>query len=71
MRSMAEQVLGILSARKRMYAMRRPGIIAMVSLASVQRLLLAGVAGSIPVSDRLRRICRDVADAPRSRTWPR
>jgi transcriptional regulator with XRE-family HTH domain len=61
MRSMAEQVLGILTARKRMYAMRRPGIIAMVSLSSVQRLLETGIAGGIPVSDRVRRICRDVA----------
>ena len=61
MRSMAEQVLGILTARKRMYAMRRPGIIAMVSLSSVQRLLETGVAGGIQVSDRVRRICRDVA----------
>ena len=61
MRSMAEQVLGILTARKRMYAMRRPGIIAMVSLSSVQRLLETGVAGGMQVSDRVRRICRDVA----------
>jgi transcriptional regulator with XRE-family HTH domain len=61
MRAMAEQVLGILAARKRMYAMRRPGIIAMVSLASVQRLLAAGVAGGMPVSDRVRRIAHDVA----------
>ncbi len=61
MRSMAEQVLGILTARKRMYAMRRPGIIAMVSLPSVQRLLETGVAGGIELSDRVRRICRDVA----------
>ena len=58
---MAEQVLGILAARKRMYSMRRPGIIAMVSIAAVQRLLETGVAGSIPVSDRVRRICREVA----------
>ena len=61
MRSMADQVLGILTARKRMYAVRRPGIIAMVSISSVQRLLETGVAGSIQVSDRIRRICRDVA----------
>jgi transcriptional regulator with XRE-family HTH domain len=61
MRSMAEQVLGIMIARKRMYAMRRPGIIAMLSLNSVQRLLKSGVAGGIAVSDRVRRICRDVA----------
>ncbi len=61
MRSMAEQVLGILAARKRMYTMRRPGIIAMVSIGSVQRLLDTGVAGGIHLSDRVRRLCRDVA----------
>jgi transcriptional regulator with XRE-family HTH domain len=61
MRSIAEQVLGILTARKRMYAQRRPGIIAMVSMASVQHLLAVGVAGGIPLSDRVRRICRQVA----------
>lgn len=63
MRSMAEQVLGILTSRKRMYAIRRPGIITIVSAGSVQRLLEAGVAGSLPVSDRVRRIGRDVAMA--------
>ena len=61
MRSMAEQVMGILAARKRMYAMRRPGIIAMVSLSSVQRLLETGVASGISVTERVRRMCRDVA----------
>ena len=61
MRSVAEQVLGILSARKRMYAMRRPGIIAMISLPVVQRLLEVGIVSGIAVSDRVRRICRDVA----------
>ena len=61
MRSMAEQVLGILAARKRMYAMRRPSIIAMVSLPAVQRLLEVGIVSGSHVSDRVRRICRDVA----------
>lgn len=62
MRSMAEQVLGILAARKRMYAMRRPSIIAMVSLPAVQRLIEVGiVSGSSNMSDRVRRICRNVA----------
>ncbi|MBN8900386.1 MAG: helix-turn-helix transcriptional regulator, partial [Rhodospirillales bacterium] len=50
MRSMAEQVLGILTARKRMYASRRPGIICMVSISSVQRLLETGIADGIAVS---------------------
>jgi transcriptional regulator with XRE-family HTH domain len=61
MRGIAEQVLGILIARKRMYGQRRPGIIAMVSAASVQHLLAVGVAGSIALSDRVRRVCRQVA----------
>lgn len=63
MRSMSEQVLGILGARKRMYGLRRPGIIAMVSIGSVQRLLEQGVAGGITLSDRVRRMCRQVAEA--------
>jgi transcriptional regulator with XRE-family HTH domain len=39
MRSTAEQALNILAARKRMYAMRRPGIIAMLSVGEVRRFL--------------------------------
>jgi transcriptional regulator with XRE-family HTH domain len=61
LRSIAEQVQGILVARKRMYAQRRPGIIAMVSATSVQHLLEVGVAGSLALSERVRRICRQVA----------
>jgi transcriptional regulator with XRE-family HTH domain len=63
MRSMAEQVLGILAARKRMYAMRRPSIIAMVALPAVQRLLEVGIVSGGNLSDRVRRICRDIAVA--------
>jgi transcriptional regulator with XRE-family HTH domain len=63
MRSMIEQVLGILNARKRMYGLRRPGIITMVSIAAIQRLLEQGVAGDVAVSDRTRRLCRQVAEA--------
>jgi transcriptional regulator with XRE-family HTH domain len=55
MRSMAEQVLGILAARKRMYAMRRPSIIAMVSLPAVQRLIEVGIVSGGYISDRVRR----------------
>jgi transcriptional regulator with XRE-family HTH domain len=61
MRSQTEQLLSVMIARKRMYGMRRPGIIAMISIASVQDLLKSGIAGGVPVSDRLRRICRDIA----------
>jgi transcriptional regulator with XRE-family HTH domain len=62
-RSMAEQVLGILTARKRMYTLRRPSIIAMISTGGVQRLLEQGVAGGLPLSDRVHRLCRQVAEA--------
>lgn len=61
MRSISEQVLAILSARKRMYTMRRPGIIAMISLPTIQRLIDGGIVTGLPLSDRVRRICRDVA----------
>jgi transcriptional regulator with XRE-family HTH domain len=61
MRSMAEQVLGILTARKRMYVTRRPTIIAMLTLSSVRRILDLGVAGGGQLSDRLRRACREIA----------
>jgi transcriptional regulator with XRE-family HTH domain len=60
-RASAEQVLGILSARKRMYSMRRPGIIAMVPGARLRALLENGIAPGLMVSDRTRRMCREVA----------
>ena len=60
-RATAEQVLGILSARKRMYQSRKPGIIALLAAPAIQRFLEQGVAGSFPMSDRLRRRCRQVA----------
>ena len=61
MRGMAEQVMGILASRKRMYQLRRPSVIAMISVSAVQRLLEVGVAGTVAVSDRVRRVCRRVA----------
>lgn len=63
MRSMAEQVMGIQAARKRMYNMRRPSIIAMLPLPAIERFLAGGVAGTIQASERVRRICRQVAAA--------
>jgi transcriptional regulator with XRE-family HTH domain len=61
MRGMAEQVLGILASRKRMYALRRPTIISMIAVSAVQRFLEVGVAGTVAASERVRRICRQVA----------
>src|SRR5271154_6218772 len=61
MRAHAEQVLGILAARKRLYAMRKPTIIAMIPGSGVRQFLEQGVAGAIIRSDRTRRLCRQVA----------
>jgi transcriptional regulator with XRE-family HTH domain len=61
LRASIEQVQGIMAARKRMYGMRRPSIIAIISVAAIQRLLDHGVANGITLSDHLRRRCRQVA----------
>ena len=60
-RANAEQLMGILATRRRIYNLRRPNIIAMISISAVQNFLAAGVAGGVPVSERLRRMCRDAA----------
>ncbi|MDQ2803243.1 MAG: helix-turn-helix domain-containing protein, partial [Pseudomonadota bacterium] len=59
----AQQVLGILAARRRLYAQRRPGIIAIFSLSAVRAFLRLGVAGQMPLSDGMRQRCRDTAIA--------
>lgn len=61
MRGAAEQVMGLLAARKKVYSMRRPSIIAIISVNAVERFLATGVSGSVHVADRVRRICRQVA----------
>lgn len=60
-RAGAEQVLGIMSARKRMYGMRRPSIIAMIPAARIRTLLEGGIGAAIPVGERTRRLCREAA----------
>ena len=62
-RTNADQVLGILSARKRIYAQRRPGIIAILSPASIQSFLTFGLLGGLRLSEALRVRCRRVAAA--------
>lgn len=59
----AEQVLGVLAARKQMYQLRRPGMITILPAGDMERLLRQGIFGSVPLPDRLRRKCRDVAAA--------
>jgi len=60
-RAEAEQILGTLGARKRMYNARRPGIICMVSIATVRQTLEIGLADGLVVSDALRRRTQQVA----------
>lgn len=62
-RTTADQVLGILSARKRMYQQRRFGIIAILSAASIQSFLSGGILAGLKLSDVLRARCRAVAAA--------
>ncbi len=56
-----EQVAGVLAARKRLYAQRRPGIICMVSSARVRRFLEQGIAPAAAVGERTRLLCRRAA----------
>jgi transcriptional regulator with XRE-family HTH domain len=60
-RVVTEQVLGIQAARKRMHGMRRPSIICMISAQRVRQFLDGGMAGSLALSERMRRVCRTVA----------
>jgi transcriptional regulator with XRE-family HTH domain len=60
-RAAAEQLLGVMISRKRMYANRKPSIIGILTIGSVQKFLTDGVAGSAAASDRLRNAAREVA----------
>lgn len=60
-RTTADQVLGILSARKRMYLQRKPGIIALLSTSSIRAFLDQGLLGGVKLSDPLRQQCRKAA----------
>lgn len=57
----AEQVLGVLAARKRMFVARRPSIITLLTTGAAQRFLDHGIAGALQLSDRLRALCRETA----------
>jgi transcriptional regulator with XRE-family HTH domain len=60
-RAAAEQLLGVMVARKRMYQSRKPSIIAILTIGSIQKFLTEGIAGIAPMSDRLRNAARDIA----------
>jgi transcriptional regulator with XRE-family HTH domain len=61
--AMADQVQGILAERKRMYRMRRPAIIAMLSASAIARFLQQGVGQGLVRSEALRYRARVVARA--------
>jgi transcriptional regulator with XRE-family HTH domain len=61
--AMADQVQGILAERKRMYRMRRPAIISMLSPSGVARFLTQGVGQGLVRSEQLRFRARAVARA--------
>jgi transcriptional regulator with XRE-family HTH domain len=60
-RATAEQVLGILAERKRMFRMRRPSIIAMLSGGAILRFIQQGVGQGMAKSETLRQRARAVA----------
>jgi transcriptional regulator with XRE-family HTH domain len=61
LRAAADQVLTLLTARKRNYQQRRPGIIAIVSEAAIRVFLEQGILGAAQLPNELRATCRDVA----------
>ena len=60
-RAAAEQLLGLMHARKRMFVSRKPSIIAILTLSSIQKFLTQGVAGNITMSEKLRQTAKEVA----------
>ena len=60
-RSAAEQVLGVLSVRKRMFVARRPSVIAIFTTTALRRFMEQGIASALPLSEKLRRKCRETA----------
>ncbi len=62
-KSAAEQVLTLLTARKRAYQQRRPGIIAIISEAAVRTFLDTGLVGAATLPQGLREKTQRVAAA--------
>ncbi len=61
LRAAADQALGLLSARKRLYGQRKPAIICILSAARLSRFLETGIAGGAPLSEKIRQMCRQAA----------
>lgn len=63
LRVQSDQLLGILQGRKKVYQARRPSIIAILTVSSLQRFLEGGVGAGVAVSERARAQARAVAMA--------
>ena len=62
-RTQTEQMLGLLTARKKQHQSRRPTIIAILAESTIARMLADGVAAGLALSDRARMRCRLAARA--------
>jgi len=62
-RASADQALGLLAARKRLHASRRPTIISILGEGALKRFLQDGVAAGLPVPERTRQRCLSAARA--------
>lgn len=60
-RAAAEQLMSVLVARKRMYAARKPSIIAILTLSAIQKFLADGIAPAAHLSERTRAATREAA----------
>lgn len=56
-RATADQALGLLSARKRLHAARRPTVTGILGEGALRRFLEEGVAAGVPVPERTRQRC--------------
>jgi transcriptional regulator with XRE-family HTH domain len=56
-RAATDQMLGLLAARKKLHASRRPTIIAILGEAAIARMLKEGVAPGVQVPERTRQRC--------------
>jgi transcriptional regulator with XRE-family HTH domain len=62
-RTQAEQMLGLLAARKKLQQSRKPNIIAILGEPSIARMLAEGIGPGLALSDRSRMRCRLAARA--------
>ena len=60
-RAAADQALGMLTSRRRLYQQRKPTIIGILGEGALRRFLQDGVAAGLPVSERTRSRCRAAA----------